>query len=285
LIVHQCLTFSAFYSFEIGWIMSRRRKYYSTPVVKKMSNLNNSNVSTEEDANTVVQVEGDSCRRRRGNAGAVYAMVHKLTDPTGGSYPNGVSPKQILDSLNFVREGDNRITRNQVQLELSRGVNAGRYVHLAPGIYKTVHNEKRSQISNKQATPSTGRKEEASASVSEEASKAQMNVVALPSPSLVPPPKFEKDEFGLPTLRYDPVLVEAAKTDVQAWSVLQVRQFIEKLGFHKEAEHFEREFIDGCALLLLGKNEYLYSLQLNAGQALKIYRRVCTLRAMISGNP
>ncbi|KRX90989.1 Sterile alpha motif domain-containing protein 13, partial [Trichinella pseudospiralis] len=268
------------------WIMSRKRKYYSTAVGKKTSNLNNSNASTQEDANAVVQVEGDSCRRRRGNAGAVYAMVHKLTDPIAGSYPNGVSPKQILDSLNFVREGDNRITRNQVQLELSRGVNAGRYVHLAPGIYKTVHNEKKSQISNKQATPPTGRKEEeASAVVSEEANKAPVNVVALPSPSLVPPPKFEKDEFGLPTLRYDPVLVEAAKTDVQAWSVAQVRQFIEKLGFHKEAEHFEREVIDGCALLLLGKNDYLYSLQLNPGQALKIYRRVCTLRAMISGNP
>ncbi|KRZ53056.1 Atherin [Trichinella nativa] len=268
----------------LKWRMSRKRKYYSSAVVRKMGNMNNGNASSQVEANVVV---GDSCRRRRGNAGAVFAMVHRLTDPIGGSNPNGVSPKQILDALNFVRDGNNKITRNQVQLELSRGVNAGRYVHLAPGVYMTSHNEKRSQISRKQTTPPKfAREEETSPVVSEGTSKAQVNVVAtLPSPSLVPPPKFEKDEFGLPTLRYDPVLVEAAKTDVQAWSVLQVRQFIEKLGFGKEGEHFEREFIDGCALLLLGKNEYLYSLQLNAGQALKIYRRICTLRSMISGNP
>ncbi|KRZ08552.1 Atherin [Trichinella zimbabwensis] len=245
-----------------------------------MSNLNNSNVSTEEDANAVVQVVGDNCRRRRGNADAVYAMVRRLTDPIKGSYPNGVTPKQILDSLNILRKNDNRLTRNQVQLELSRGVNAGRYVHLAQGIYRTVHIE-----NSKQATPPTARKEEASAVVSEEASKVQVNVAASQSPSLVPPQSFEKDEFGLPTLRYDPVLVKAAKTDVQAWSVVQVRQFIEKLGFSKEAEHFEREDIDGCALFLLEKNDYLHNLQLNAGPALKIYRRICTLRAMIYGNP
>ncbi|KRZ13476.1 Sterile alpha motif domain-containing protein 13, partial [Trichinella zimbabwensis] len=163
---------------------------------------------------------------------------------------------------------------------LSRGVNAGRYVHLAQGIYRTVHIEK-----SKQAIPPTASKEEESEVVSEEASKAQVNVVASPSPSLVPTQNFEKDEFGLPTLRYDPVLVEAAKTDVKAWSVAQVRQFIEKLGFSKEAEHFERELIDGWALLLLGKDDCLHSLQMKAGPALKIYRRICTLRAMLSRNP
>ncbi|KRZ08494.1 Atherin, partial [Trichinella zimbabwensis] len=238
--------------------------------LKKMSNLNNSNISTKEDANAVVQVVDDSCRN-------ADAMVHRLTEPIRGSDLNEVSPKQISDSLNFLREGDNSITQNQVQLESSRGVNAGRSEHLAPAIYTAVHNEKRSQMSIKQATPPTARKEEAS--------KAQVNVAALPSPSLVRPQNLEKDEFGLPTLRYDPVLVEAAKTDVQAWSVVQVRQFIEKLGFSKEAEHFERKAIDGRALLLLGVNDYLDSLQVNAGPALKIYRRICTLRGMISGNP
>ncbi|KRZ71030.1 Sterile alpha motif domain-containing protein 13, partial [Trichinella papuae] len=278
LIVYQCSKFSAFFSFEVGWTTSRKRKYYSTTVVKKMSNLNNSNISTKEEANAVVQVVDDSCHD-------ADAMVHRLTEPNRGSDPNGVSPKQISDSLNILREGDNSITQNQVQLESSRGVNAGRSEHLAPGIYTTVHNEKRSQMSSKQATPPTAKKEEASAVVSEEVSKAQVNVAASPSPSLVPTQNFEKDEFGLPTLRYDPVLVEAAKTDVKAWSVVQVRQFIEKLGFSKEAEHFEREIIDGWALLLLGKDDCLHSLQMKAGPALKIYRRICTLRAMICGNP
>ncbi|KAL1286131.1 Sterile alpha motif domain-containing protein 13 [Trichinella pseudospiralis] len=245
-----------------------------------MSNLNDSNASTEENVNAVVGVGGDSCRRSRGNASAVYAMVRRLTDPINGYYPNGVSPKQVLDSLNILRENDNKLTRKQVQLELSRGVNAGRYVHLGPGVYKTAQIEK-----SEQATPPTAGKEEASSGVSEEASKAKENVVVSPTIPLVTSQNLEKDEFGLPTLRYDPVLVEAAKTDVKAWSVVQVRQFIEKLGFTKEAAHFEREVIDGCALLLLGKDDYLHNLQLNFGPALKIYRRICTLRAMISGNP
>ncbi|KHJ45995.1 hypothetical protein D918_03658 [Trichuris suis] len=90
-----------------------------------------------------------------------------------------------------------------------------------------------------------------------------------------------EDGFELPSLKEDPAIMEAARTNVRQWTAAQVRQFVEKLGFAREAKAFEKESIDGESLFLLTRTHFISRLGIQLGPALCIFRRILTLKAVI----
>ncbi|KRZ05671.1 Sterile alpha motif domain-containing protein 13 [Trichinella zimbabwensis] len=93
-----------------------------------------------------------------------------------------------------------------------------------------------------------------------------------------------KDRFNLPSLENDTIIMKAAKSNLNEWTVKDVSNFVAKLGFEKEALVFEQNFIDGCTLMLLEKEFIVNDLKIPFGRALKLYRRINTLQIMISKN-
>ncbi|CDW53978.1 hypothetical protein TTRE_0000224701 [Trichuris trichiura] len=74
----------------------------------------------------------------------VYEIVRNLTHPSEGHFPCGVAPKIIYAEILRSSVLPNW-TRNQLQVELYRGVKLGRYIRVAPALYSTTENWKKSE--------------------------------------------------------------------------------------------------------------------------------------------
>ncbi|KFD71752.1 hypothetical protein M514_04311 [Trichuris suis] len=262
----------------------------------------------------------------------VYEIVRNFTHPSEGHFPCGVAPKTIYAEILRSSVLPNW-TRNQLQVELYRGVKLGRYIRVAPALYSTTENwEKRecaklksmndgtqdqsaTTASSKSLVTCEGRRlieheskpknscRGAAAQPSEAATirtpfiqerltwhpneksryskrmggkDSTNNFVSSMECHLLP-----EDGFELPSLKEDPAIMEAARTNVRQWTAAQVRQFVEKLGFAREAKAFEKESIDGESLFLLTRTHFISRLGIQLGPALCIFRRILTLKAVI----
>ncbi|THD28717.1 putative Phd finger protein [Fasciola hepatica] len=70
--------------------------------------------------------------------------------------------------------------------------------------------------------------------------------------------------------------------DIRAWSVEHVRDWLLEEGFHREAEAFFQQEIDGACLLLMKRMDVLTELGIKLGPAVKIYERIKRLQSRCS---
>lgn len=66
-------------------------------------------------------------------------IVRLLTDPDGGEYPDGVSPKQLLEYIESNIDEPQRPNRskNHLQVLISRSVERGNLIRVRPSVYTT----------------------------------------------------------------------------------------------------------------------------------------------------
>lgn len=81
----------------------------------------------------------------------------------------------------------------------------------------------------------------------------------------------------LPDLSVDKAYKEVASF-AENWSPQDVFEFVQGLGFTKEAKAFYEQEIDGQALLLLKRSDVLSRLSLRLGPALKLHRRILAVQ-------